>query len=192
MAIKYIALRFGSGRSTQRPVLFFEARSSFATPIVALQNLGNELFQVYLNDRVDHSNCGFEAIDSKWAFCPGCGNGIFQFHGDVVSFLEWLYEIDQMVLDNFEQELASWSSFPEISSVLKARKDQVLCIEHNAENVLAAAVDPSKVPEPYRAIMSCEASVWKDGITELMVGEYHKIVPFHKQFSKEFDGQWDG
>ncbi|TXH11389.1 MAG: hypothetical protein E6R04_02065 [Spirochaetes bacterium] len=188
MAIKYVTLRMGSGEETVFSVLLLKALKPFATPQEALQSLGNELLEYFFKQLISkHPDCPVK-LKKGWVFCPVCGDRLHEFHGELDLFFTWLYRLSTLNRDRYYGELQSWDFFCDITSIVSAKREEILPVEFSAESVLAAAIDPSKVSEPYRELMNAKRSLWKERVTDLWIPEEMvPFVPFHAEFMAEFD-----
>ena len=179
MAIKFVAIRMGDGRTTAVSQMVLSAHREYATPQDALDDLANAFFLCFLETKFRLNSCCTTA-DPAHLYCPRCGTALRPTPPQLYDFIPWVMDFNFKLSDDFEVDLKGWSPWEPISVLLDAAKrEEVFCLNSQGEELLACAVNFSKIDHPIARAMA-QSKSWKEETSEIYIlNDYRAFVPLY-------------
>lgn len=176
MGVKYITLKMGEAAESFLGTLIFTADTTYETPQEAVASLATALLEKYLYDQFRFNSCCAKR-KKNWKYCANCGTDFNRRAPTVDSFEAWLRHLNTIVADRYESELAGWHPFNSVSVLLAAKEgDGIVDIGYYGETVMAAAVDLSKIDDPFARIM--EKEEWHSDVScRFIPDDYLSLIP---------------
>jgi hypothetical protein len=183
MQTKYITIKTGYGAETALGNLIFNTGTPYETPQAALESLALDLFEKFLRESYPENACCAKR-KKGWKACPKCGCVFDNPLPDVDDFTDWLRrDFNFRIIDRYGEEMKNWDPFYSVEVLIEAPRGSVLCVSIYGENVVAAALDLSKVNHPLAKRLAREDSAWACSLPSLFIPEeYRYLIPSHKLF----------
>jgi hypothetical protein len=160
--IRFIALYMGYVESGAIAPLLLENESgvAFTDAKAALKHLASSLFQKYLSDnsynleatQYPKECCDFALKKKKRTpkFCEECGARLVAEVIDQDDYTQWIYDLYTKNADNFGEELLHWWPWNSVLTLVSCKSEEVIEIRENAEQLMAALLEPEMVPDEYK------------------------------------------